>query len=86
MFLKIITAKRFWLSVLFMTLAFIVLFNLIRIVAEFKFDFKQFYDFYLNSHRLASFIVANLIGGIIYGFSMAYYRYWRHFKRENRNQ
>jgi len=84
MFFRILKAKRFWLSVLFLSFAFIVLFNLIRIIVEFKFGFGTYFKFYFQSHRLPSFIVANLIGGFFYGFAMAYFRYWKHLKNVNK--
>lgn len=83
MFKKIITAKKFWISVLVLMLVFIVLFNLIRIFIEYKFDFSGYFEFYFQSNRLPSFIVANLIGGFFYGFVMAFYRYWRYFKNDS---
>lgn len=79
-FKKIITSQKFWGSVLVLSLAFIILFNLVRIAIEYKFGFSTYFEFYFNSKRLPSFIVANLIGGVFYGFIMAYYRFWRHYK------
>lgn len=83
MFLRIIRLKTFWLSVVIFAFAFIILFNLVRIFFEFKFNFSAYFDFYFNSENLPSFIVANLIGGVIYGMLTAYYRFWKHFRTKN---
>jgi len=77
---KILSLKTFWFSVIIFALAFIILFNLVRIIFEFNFNFGEYFAFYFNEKRLSSFIVANLIGGFIYGFLTAYYRFWKHFK------
>lgn len=80
MFLRIIRLKTFWLSVVIFAFAFIILFNLVRVFFEFKFNFKEYFGFYFAEEQLPSFLVANLIGGLIYGLLTAYYRFWKHFK------
>lgn len=80
MFAKIFSLKSFWTSVLIFAVAFIILFNLIRILFEFSFDFGGYFKFYSEEGRLTSFIVANLIGGLIYGILTAFYRFYKHFK------
>lgn len=85
-FKKIITAKKFWTSVLLLALAFIVFYNLIRIFFEYKFDFNAFFSYYFQEARLPSFIVANIIGGLFYGFVVVFFRYYRRFKEEERQE
>lgn len=83
-FKTIVSTKKFWPSVMIFTAAFIVIFNLIRIGVEYSFDFNAYFSFYFKSSNWISFIIANLIGGFIYGFAMVYARYWRQLKEQNR--
>lgn len=82
MFKKIISDKKFWLSVALFTAEFIVFFNLIRIAVEYKFRFSAFFNDYFNSQVWPSFLVFNLIVGILFGFATAYSRFWRHYRNE----
>lgn len=82
-FKKIVTAKNFWSSVFILAGAFIVIFNIVRAAIEYKFDFSTYFGFHLESDHLLNFIVSNVLGGLIYGFIVIYFRYRRNFK-ENR--
>lgn len=85
MFKKIVTTKRFWVTVLYFSLAFIALYNLFRIITEYKFNFGKYFGFYFTKEHILSFLVFNLIAGGVYGLLMAYYLYWRQYKRKNKN-
>ncbi len=84
MFKKVITAPNFWRSVLTLALAFIVIFNVIRVLFQFGFSFSKYFTYYFHDGHLFSFIAGNLVGGFFYGFIFAYYRYWRYFKGKGR--
>jgi len=81
-FKKIVTSKNFWPSVFLFAGIFIVFFNIIRVAIEFKFDFGQYFGFHLAADHLLNFIVSNMVGGLIYGFVIIYFRYRRYYKEE----
>lgn len=85
MFKQIISAKKFWKSVIIMSVAFIFLFNLVRIAIEFGFSFSDFWAAHSEPQMLPYFVVFNLFSGFVYGFGVVYYRYWKAM-RERRNQ
>ncbi len=79
---KIISSKKFWWSVVLFTAEFIVFFNIVRIAVEYKFRFGAFYRDYFNAEVLPSFIVFNLIVGILFGFGTTFMRFWRQYKKQ----
>lgn len=77
MFKKITSQRHFWVSVLIFFAAFLVLFNLIQVIFQFQLNFSRYFQYYFETHRLWSFLAMNFIGGFIYGFGTAYYRFWK---------
>lgn len=82
MFKKIITSKGFWRYVLLFTVEFIVFFNIVRIAMEYKFRFREFFSYYFSPENLPSFIVYNLIVGILFGLAMGFSRSMRAHKKK----
>lgn len=79
MFKKIVTYKNFWKSVLFLALPFFVL----MLIANWGLSGFEM-EYFDNSLRK---ILAFLVGGLVYGFTMAYIKYWRKLKeQEQRNK
>ncbi len=82
-FKKIISTKNFWTSVLIFAGIFVVLYNIIRVILEFDFNFGAYFSFHFEPDHLFNFILSNLIGGFIYGFVVVYFKYWRHYKEKS---
>lgn len=80
---RILGSKKFWLSVALFTAEFIVFFNLVRIAVEYKFRFGAFSRDYFNSEVFPSFLVFNLIVGILFGFCTTFMRFWRQHKKQS---
>ncbi len=79
MFKKVVTYKNFWKSVLYLALPFIlILFLLNWGVHSFAMDYFE---------KPLRKVIALLVGGIIYGFTMAYVKFWSKLKeQEQRNR
>lgn len=85
-FKTVLKAKNFWPSVCIMMLVFIVFYNLIICGLEFQFDFAAYFQNRYVEHNTLRSVVANLIGGFLYGFVFIFLQFRSKLKREENNK
>ncbi|RRO21399.1 hypothetical protein EIG84_04470 [Flavobacteriaceae bacterium 14752] len=83
MFTKVICHKGFWRSVIFLTLMFIIIYNLVDWGMAFNFDFQTFIKERLNPDKLLKFIFANILSGFVYGFIISFFKFRKKLKHLN---
>lgn len=72
---KIIHTKGFGKSVLYLSIAFIVVYNLVDIGIKFNFDISLYFQERFASDNLMRFFVANIGSGFVYGFIISYFKF-----------
>lgn len=75
MFSKILHTKGFFKSVLYLSLAFIVIYNLADIFIKFDFDFSLYLKERFAKDNLLRFFVANIGSGFVYGFIVSFFKF-----------
>lgn len=85
-FKEVISVKGFWKSVIFLAIAFIIIYNLINIGFSYNFNFDAFVEEKLTGTMALRFIIANLIGGFIYGFIVVFLQFRGKLKREQQER
>lgn len=75
MFNKVLFAKGFLKSVLYLAVAFILIYNLVDVIIKFDFDFSLYLKGRLAKDNLLRFFVANIGSGFIYGFIVSYFKF-----------
>lgn len=75
MFSKILHTKGFFKSVLYLSLAFIVIYNLADIFLKFDFDFSLYLQERFAKDNLLRFFVANIGSGFVYGFIVSFFKF-----------
>lgn len=83
MFSKVICYKGFWKSVSFLTIMFIIIYNLVDWGFSLEFDFNAFINQRLASENLLRFIFANILSGFVYGFIVSFFKFRNRIKNEN---
>ncbi|MFC5047115.1 hypothetical protein ACFSTE_11670 [Aquimarina hainanensis] len=74
MFKKVVTSRKYWLSVLYLGIAFIVVFSLIEHVSQFRgVSLSGFVETKLANGRWMRFFLSRIVGGVAYGMIMSYY-------------
>ena len=81
-FKEVIAYKGFWKSVLVLGLAFLVIYNIVDLLFSFGFDVDAFAAEKLAYPKIIRFIIANIVGGFIYGFVVAFLQFRGKVKRE----
>ncbi|MCM8569001.1 hypothetical protein NE848_06400 [Gramella jeungdoensis] len=72
-FKSIISQKRFWKSVLWLGLTFLVLYNVISMLFEYGgFAFAEFFEERTSDGKLFRFIFAQILAAFLYGFILAF--------------
>ncbi|AVR45505.1 hypothetical protein C7S20_09615 [Christiangramia fulva] len=65
--------KAFWKSVLWLGLAFILIYNFITMMFDYGgFHFAQFFQDRTENGNWLRFVLAQLMGGFLYGFILAF--------------
>lgn len=78
MFKRIVTYPGFWRSVLALGISFVVLFIVFKWIIEgFKFTF-------FSEDNSPLFFAGILLAGLVYGFFVAYGKFWKKLKEEDR--
>ena len=76
MFKQVITTKGFWKSVVFLGLLFALVYDIIDLWFSFGFDISTYTKVYFSdSSRIIRFLIANIIGGFIYGFIITFFKF-----------
>ena len=82
MIAKIIHARGFGKSVLYLSLAFIVVYNLVDIGLKFDFDISLYIKDRFASDNLLRFFIANIGSGFVYGFIISYFKFRGKLKKD----
>lgn len=80
-FKKIITLKSYWKSVLGLSVAFIVVYNLIMAVFD-GFSFTALIT--KATEEPLRFLIANVLSGLLYGMIIAYFQFSKKLKEQQR--
>ncbi len=82
MFTKIVTTKGFGKSVLVLSLAFIVIYNLVDVGMKYEFDFSLYVEDRFAKENLLRFFSANIGSGFVYGFIVSFFKFRGKVKNE----
>lgn len=83
MFTKVISHKGFWKSVIFLSIMFIILYNIADLWMVFDFNTSAYLNERLNNDNLLKFIFANIFSGFIYGFIISFFKFRTKIKNSN---
>lgn len=72
---KIIKAKGFWKTVFLYWFIFIIITNVVRILAVYGLDFSAFIEAELSSDKIFMFFFSNVLLWFVLGFVLAYYNF-----------
>ncbi len=74
MFKEIIFSKKYWISVCFMGLVFILIFSVIEHIKQYKgLAIDSFIYDKINEGKWVRYFISRIVGGLMYGMIMAYY-------------
>ncbi|AXT51194.1 hypothetical protein D1818_10295 [Aquimarina sp. BL5] len=74
MFKSIISSKRYWVSVLFLGLIFIIPFSVIQYLMEYGgLAFDTFIEEKINNGFWVRYLLSRIVGGLSYGMILGYY-------------
>jgi len=85
-FKEVVAVKGFWKSVIILGFAFMLIYNAIDLLFSFGFNFDEFFAEKLEGEMLIRFLIANIIGGFIYGFVVTFLQFRGKLKREKAKQ
>lgn len=85
MFTKIICYKGFWPSVVFLSVMFIIIYNLADWGMVFDFDFQAYIDERFATENLLRFLFANVLSGLVYGFIISFFKFRAKIKKQDQN-
>tara|TARA_B100001063_G_C16536284_1_gene438972 strand:+ start:357 stop:611 length:255 start_codon:yes stop_codon:yes gene_type:complete len=72
-FKTIVKQKSFWKSVFWLSLSFLVLYNVITIFFEYgSLDFNAFFEERIGEGKLIKFLIGQLLAAFLYGFILAF--------------
>lgn len=86
MFSKVISYKGFWPSVVFLSVMFIIIYNLADWGMVFEFDFQNYIDERFASENLLRFLFANVLSGLVYGFIISFFKFRTKIKKQNQGK
>lgn len=72
---KIVHTQGFLKSVLYLAIAFIIVYNLVDIGFKFNFDVALYIEERFAKDNLLRFFVANIGSGFVYGFIISYFKF-----------
>ncbi|MBW2962657.1 hypothetical protein [Mesonia aestuariivivens] len=85
-FKEVIAVKGFWKSVVILGIAFMLIYNVIDLLFSYGFNFDEFVAEKLSGPMLFRFLIANILGGLIYGFIVTFLQFRSKLKREKQRQ
>lgn len=86
MFSKVICHKGFWASVVFLSLMFIIIYNIADWGMVFDFDFQAYTKERFASENLLRFLFANILSGLVYGFIISFFKFRARIKKQHQNE
>lgn len=78
----ILHTQGFLKSVLYLAIAFIIVYNLVDIGIKFNFDISLYIQERFASDNLLRFFVANIGSGFVYGFIISYFKFRNKVKND----
>lgn len=86
-FKKIVKDKTFWKSVVFLGLAFAIIFQFVSMLFDYGgIDFNAFYRDKLEGNKWIRFGIGMLVAAFIYGFIISYGQFVSKIKRDRRDR
>lgn len=82
MFTKVICHSGFWKSVVFLSIMFIIIYNIADLGMAFDFSFNAFIEERLASGKILKFISANIASGLVYGFIISFFKFRSKIKNQ----
>ncbi|MCK8522257.1 hypothetical protein M0D21_11795 [Aquimarina sp. D1M17] len=71
---KILTSRRYWSTVAFIGLGFVVVISVIEHLRQYGgVSWSSFLEDYIHNGKWVRYILSRLIGGLLYGMIMGYY-------------
>lgn len=86
MFTKVISHKGFWRSVTFLSVMFIIVYNLVDWGMAFDFNIQAFFEERFNTDKLLQFIFANILSGFVYGFIISFFKFRNRLKKSSQSE
>lgn len=84
-FKRIIKTEGFWKSVIFLGILFALVYDVIILWFDFGFDVSAYVEVYFSGlSRIVRFLIANIIGGFIYGFIITFFKFKAKLKEQER--
>lgn len=85
MFSKVISYKGFWPSVVFLSIMFIIIYNIADWGMAFDFDFQAYTNERFATDKLLRFLFANVLSGLVYGFIISFFKFRSKIKKQYNN-
>ena len=85
-FKEVIAVKGFWRSVVILGFAFMLIYNAIDLLFSYGFNFDEFFAEKLEGAMLIRFLIANIIGGFIYGFIVTFLQFRNKLKKQKERE
>lgn len=87
MFKKVIQTAGFWKSVVFLGVLFALVYDIIILWFDFGFDIGNYvHTYFANAQSVLKFLVANVLGGFLYGFIITFGKFRAKLKEQERKQ
>lgn len=84
MFTKVISHSGFWKSVIFLSVMFIIIYNLADFWMVFDFDAKVYVEERFAADQLLRFAFANIFSGFVYGFIVSFFKFRSRIKQQSK--
>ncbi len=70
----IISSKKYWITVCFIGLGFVIVFSVVEHIMQYGgIALDSFVEEKINNGQWIRYVVSRLIGGLVYGMIMGYY-------------
>jgi len=86
MFSKVISYPGFWRSVTFLSVMFIVIYNVADVFMSFDGSFSLFFSERFAADKLLRFFSANIASGFVYGFIVSFFKFRGKIKQNTKRQ
>ncbi|EZH74568.1 hypothetical protein ATO12_12430 [Aquimarina atlantica] len=74
MFTSILSSKKYWSSVCFIGLGFIIIFSVIEYFMQYSSStWSTFVEERINHQQWIRYMISRIVGGLVYGMIMGYY-------------
>ncbi len=73
MFKEILFSKKYWLTVGFIGVGFILVYSIIEHMMQYGISLDTFYEERIENGKWVRYLISRLVGGLLYGMIMGYY-------------